>query len=859
MAQTCTKCSRPNPAEAVFCFFDGSVLDGHGRHGPVAVGSQPFQTSFVFPTGRTCRCFDELAIACQEDWVAARELLHKGYLETFLAGLGRKDLSQAAREAARFPDPDRGLDQLLTILPSDVLAEPRLYAEPLLVNLGVLTPRSERAFDLHLENQGMRLLYGSVTCEDNVWLSLGDTPGAAEKHFQFTHELILPIRVRADHLRAGPKPYEARLFVESNGGTATVVVHAEVPVTPFPPGILGGARSPRQVAEKAKANPNGAAALFESGAVAQWYKSNGWTYPVQGPSASGLGAVQQFFEALGLTPAPKVDISERKITLRGNPGDPLRHSFDVSSEEKKPVYAHGMSNQPWLEVGRPKLNGRVATIHLNIPSVPNRPGETLSAKLLVRANGNQRFIVPVTLEVGSTLNFDEPVPPPVEAAQNVPNFATLTAPSPAPPPVKAPPRRTGTPTWLHLLPAALLALALLAVLVTDVIWPLRDNGQGGASKDDDSLADQLYDRDPRLGVEFDPEMRFGIQMLQERDPTENDKHKRLTYHTNGQSNNTCVLIDGDDFLFGKKPGEWERSAKMVKLKEHTYRSVQIFPQAKIRVTQHIEIKPGDQSRVLDTCLIWYTVENASTVRHKVGLRVMIDTFIGANDGVPFVIPGQEGLMDTKKEFSEKEVPDYIEALEKPDLKSPGTVAHMGLKGLSLLGLDKTPIDLEPIESMLICHWPSSTVRWKLEEKDVLPIANEDSKDSCVFLYWPYRAMAPGEKREMAFTYGLGKIAVEGSSNLGLTAGGAFRPGGVFTVTAYVKDPQEGQTVKLDLPRGLSFAGNETAEKAVAKGGQYNQTSWRVKAASVGAYTLRATSGADRASYTVRIQNKGIFE
>src|SRR5438552_2586161 len=112
MAQTCTKCSRANPAEAVYCYFDGFVLAGHARNGggPVAVGSQAFAHPFVFPAGRVCRSFDELALACQEDWATARGLLQQGYLESFLGGLGRVDLARAARAAAKFPDRDRGLD-----------------------------------------------------------------------------------------------------------------------------------------------------------------------------------------------------------------------------------------------------------------------------------------------------------------------------------------------------------------------------------------------------------------------------------------------------------------------------------------------------------------------------------------------------------------------------------------------------------------------------------------------------------------------------------------------------------------------------------------------------------------------------
>jgi len=331
MAHTCSKCSRINPDDAAYCYYDGFALNGHaGGRGPVSVGSQTFGNPFIFPSGRTCRSFDELAIACQEEWEAARDLLQQGFLGAFFGGLGRADLALAADEAKRFPDHDRGLDQLLAKLPTEVLQEPQLRVEPEALNLGTVTAGQDRELTLHLDNQGMRLLYGTVTCEDTPWLALGDKPGAHQKMFQFGHEMSVPVHVVGKHLRASNKTLEGKLVVESNGGDFLVTVRAEVPVKPYPGnGVLAGAKSPRQVAEKAKAHPKEAAVLFEKGEVAEWYKSNGWTYPVQGPSASGLGAVQQFFEALGLTPAPKVTISDRSVSLQGNAGDNnLRHVLE---------------------------------------------------------------------------------------------------------------------------------------------------------------------------------------------------------------------------------------------------------------------------------------------------------------------------------------------------------------------------------------------------------------------------------------------------------------------------------------------------------------------------------------------------
>jgi hypothetical protein len=314
-----------------------------------------------------------------------------------------------------------------------------------------------------------------------------------------------------------------------------------------------------------------------------------------------------------------------------------------------------------------------------------------------------------------------------------------------------------------------------------------------------------------------------------------------------------VRIDDAEILFGKRPqGRWVAGMKEVQLKDRlAWKSEMDFARGEVRVTQHVEVVPGEQSRTLDTCLVWYTVENRSHKPHTVGLRVMLDTFIGSNDGVPFTVPGQKGLLSTKRDFGEKQIPDYVEAMENSNPQDPGTVARLGLKGLKLPG-----VELEPIHRMIICRWPGSTVLWEpsAQEKQAM------GDDSCVFLYWAERPMAPRERRDMAFTYGLGTIAVSGGAGtLSLTAGGSFLPGGVFTVTAYVKDPQEGQTVKLLLPDGLSLVGNEGAEKKVETGDAYSQVSWRVRADKLGDYTVRATSGVHAAQTRVRIKNSGIFD
>ena len=62
--------------------------------------------------------------------------------------------------------------------------------------------------------------------------------------------------------------------------------------------------------------------------------------------------------------------------------------------------------------------------------------------------------------------------------------------------------------------------------------------------------------------------------------------------------------------------------------------------------------------------------------HRVGLRFLLDTFIGANDGVPFLIPGRNQLCDTHLDVQGTDVPLYIQACESDDLAHPGTIARI---------------------------------------------------------------------------------------------------------------------------------------------------------------------------------------
>lgn len=403
-AQQCPVCSKTNPATAYYCHHDGTPLTKDGREGPIRVANLPFPMPFYFSDGQACASFNQLALTCASHWEEACALLADGIWATWFRSIGRLDLSTAATRAAAESDRDAGLSQLLALFPADpeFLRPPKLALESTEVNLGQLTPGTDLSFDLVLYNQGLLLLRGSIWT-DCEWLVLGHRAGPSQKLFQTRNVCTVPVHVLGHKLRAGLKPLQGGITLESNGGRVTVPVRAVIPIRPFPRGpagndVLAGAMSPRVLAQRARAHAREAAVLFERGMVKAWYASNGWTYPVEGGAVSGVAAVQQFFESLGLTQPPTLTLDPVCLVFRGRVGERFETTLTVRTAESKPVYAQAWSNSDWVACGPIKHLGNKVKIGLEI-LVPPCPGQTVQAQVTIRGNGNQVFALLVFLTV----------------------------------------------------------------------------------------------------------------------------------------------------------------------------------------------------------------------------------------------------------------------------------------------------------------------------------------------------------------------------------------------------------------------------------------------------------------------------
>ena len=149
------------------------------------------------------------------------------------------------------------------------------------------------------------------------------------------------------------------------------------------------------------------------------------------------------------------------------------------------------------------------------------------------------------------------------------------------------------------------------------------------------------------------------------------------------------------------------------------------------------------------------------------------------------------------------------------------------------------------------------VRRMREPFDPLP-----DPDSAVTMYWPVQKLGVGEKRELAFTYGLGQnVTGQSGGRLALSFGGRLVRGGEFTVTAYVSSPESGQTATLALPDGLQLADGLPAERPVRQSttAAFSPVTWRVKALRQGEFEFTVRSGGVQQNQKVKITAKSFLD
>jgi hypothetical protein len=464
--------------------------------------------------------------------------------------------------------------------------------------------------------------------------------------------------------------------------------------------------------------------------------------------------------------------------------------------------------------------------------------------------------------------------------------------APAAPPATSAPASP----WLRLLPAGLLALTLLGILVRDLVVP-NSNADLGPEP---VLAPPEIDKEPRVALGYQHEgFQFGLSMVKETDKA--GKPKKLTFHKDGITNFAAVRIDGKAYT----PGQWflvhgsgekgqaiqrtddvsvpfpgsllEKGVKLPKDDSGQHegeRSTWLWDRHQITLSQTVEIVTGQVDPAtgkipLDTCRVTFILTNKGSQKHRVGLRFLLDTFIGERDDVPFYVPRQDNpLVDTMEDFKGEKIPDYIQALETGKLSEPGTVARVSLK----IGEGREPpgqvllthhIRMMPFDSrddkevQVVYEIPLVSIKGDPSKEEV----DQRKPDSAVALIWEDKELAPGEERRMGFSYGLGHLA-SGGGKLAVTGPTNPHVGESFPLMALVTDPIAGQTVEVGLQRGLHLVVGPARQQlpAVARGANSSVT-WRIKADKAGTYRMKVgtSTGEPPQEVIVVVTDPGMFK
>lgn len=247
---------------------------------------------------------------------------------------------------------------------------------------------------------------------------------------------------------------------------------------------------------------------------------------------------------------------------------------------------------------------------------------------------------------------------------------------------------------------------------------------------------------PSIVYRLGPDAQVGLTALAK------GGHIPLTYSAHGHTSSTVVLVGGQSVAFGTSNGDWRvKPTALANGKDSRVRHGHwcVWQVGNIKFTQVVEILPSHTGK-LDTCLIFYVLENGDSRAHDVGLRTMIDTQIASNDGNSFGLGGR--AITRAADFNTpKDIPTVLEVRETSDPKRPGFVAQLTVK---VGGTFEAP------DRCSLTHWPGPSHSWDV------PMENIDG-DAAVALYWNPRRLEAGGRRLIGYAYGLGVL------NLGNTA------------------------------------------------------------------------------------------
>lgn len=328
--------------------------------------------------------------------------------------------------------------------------------------------------------------------------------------------------------------------------------------------------------------------------------------------------------------------------------------------------------------------------------------------------------------------------------------------------------------------------------------------------------------------------RFAVDTTQGDPGRNDDNNKALIYgHPKPWTSFTTLRIDNQNFVFGKsttkRAGAGLPGGEMVEAPHRDgdriitrYRYNKI-----IAVQQILDITSSPSTGALDTARIKYVCENQGDRPAEVGLRILLDTMLGSNDGAPFRVGDKE--VTGEYALDRSRLPDFWQAFDS--LEKPAVIAQSTLKG----GEITTP------NRLVFSNWGKAADNpWEfpVETGADFTRLGEDELDSAVSMFWFPRRLNPGEQFSVVVYYGLGGITfAPGNTFLGISAPAEVEYNNSsprnYSIVMYMEHHGETNAknvkVSLELPFGLAcLSGNQNIKLQELQPGVTKQFSWEIR-------------------------------
>src|SRR6056297_4195407 len=325
--------------------------------------------------------------------------------------------------------------------------------------------------------------------------------------------------------------------------------------------------------------------------------------------------------------------------------------------------------------------------------------------------------------------------------------------------------------------------------------------------------------------------RFAVETTGGAPARENDDNKPLIYgRPNPWTSYTSLWINEERYVFGgrteRRAGDDAKYGNVIQ--EPTVENNKIITKTSfgdIIVEQILSIVRSSTTGLADSAQIQYRIINQGDQEEKVGLRVMLDTMLGENDGAPFRLG--EDTISTDSLYYNKQLDDFWQAFDSisdPQVTSQG----------SFIGPDVSTPD-----RVYFSDWGSlADGVWDFDFNPGQEFVRkgEYEIDSAMAMYWVPEIIGPGETQTYITKYGLGGITiVPGLLSLGVTSPAEVifdNNNQSFPVVAYLENTSdiEARNVEINIEVTDNFRVDEANRNlGYIASGDISQITWNVSA------------------------------